>query len=400
MLDLLARLVEKSLVVMVDGASGARYRLLDTVAAYCLERLHEAGDAERTRRRHAHRYVELAEQAEAHLRGHGQRQWLARLDVETANLRLALEWAVHHDAARALRLVNAMGWYWFLRGRYREGHRSLTRALAAHGATPPATRATALAWLSGIAFLQRRGDPVEASRTALELYACLAEPAARAHAQWLLGFVMMGSGELSAGERLVDEALASFRRLGDRWGLAAALSVRAWQVLCRGELANARRDAEESGALFGELGDRWGQVRTADLLGVLAEIVGDHDQAARLHRDALRMAEELQLWPVVTTQLSRLGRLAVLAADYPAADEFHQRAWRLAREQSYEAGAVFAELGLGLAARRKGRLDLAETHLRSVLDWNRRAGYEPGVALAFGVAVVLEKNRADMPDQR
>jgi tetratricopeptide (TPR) repeat protein len=136
-------------------------------------------------------------------------------------------------------------------------------------------------------------------------------------------------------------------------------------------------------------------VRTADLLGVLAEIAGDHQQAARLHRDGLRMAQELQLWPVITTQLCRLGRLSSLAADYPTAEEFHQQAWRLAREHCYEPGAAFASLGLGLGARRQGRLDHAEAHLRSALEWNLRTGYEPGTALTLAELGFAAEQRGD-----
>ncbi|MDC7336351.1 hypothetical protein PQR15_07345 [Streptomyces lydicus] len=124
-LDLLARLVDRSLVTVARTAHGPRYRLLETVAAYCLERLAEAGELPAVRRRHHRYYTELAEQAEPLLYGADQRQWLERLDAEAANLRTALDGSIREGAAdRALRLVNALAWYWFLRGRLAEAGRS------------------------------------------------------------------------------------------------------------------------------------------------------------------------------------------------------------------------------------------------------------------------------------
>ncbi|MER8226335.1 BTAD domain-containing putative transcriptional regulator, partial [Streptomyces sp. NPDC094143] len=137
-LDLLARLVDCSLVVMSDGVDGPRYRLLESVTAYCLEQLRASGELEALRLRHRAYYTAFAERARPHLRGHGQREWLRRLDSETANLRTALESAVHSgDGERALRLVNALAWYWHLRGRNREAERALTAALALVPRTPP-----------------------------------------------------------------------------------------------------------------------------------------------------------------------------------------------------------------------------------------------------------------------
>lgn len=195
---------------------------------------------------------------------------------------------------------------------------------------------------------------MEHGRAALELYAGLKDPAGLAHAQWLVGLVLADGGERSSGPQLVADALASFRRLGDRWGVAAALSVRAWEQLRRGELPDARRDGEESRSLFIEVGDRWGQVRCTDLLGVLAEIEGNYEHATALHTDGLRLAEELALWPVVTQQLGRLGRLAVL-----------------------------------------GQLETAETKLVEVLGAHRVAGFHPGIAFVAAELGFVAELRGD-----
>lgn len=398
--DLLARLVDRSLVTVVTDRDARRYRLLESVAAYCLERLDEAHETASVRRRHAEYYVSLAEREEPRLRGPGQHEALRRLDAEAANLRAALDTTVRQEAAPlALRLVNSLAWYWFLRGRHQEARRSLTAALGtAEGDSAAAgrARARAMTWLAGVAFTDYQDDPVARRKAVLAAYDGLDDPAGLAFAQWLLAFTMLGSGDIAVGAELVAGALAGFRQLGDRWGIAAALLTRAEQALVRGDLATVRSDGEQSRALFGQLGDRWGQVHPTHLLGTLAEIDGDYEQAARLHRSALRIAEELELWPSVSTQLASLGRLSLLAGDFAEATGYHERALRVAEDQSYGSGAAFAKTGLALGARRQGRLELAEAYLLELLDWNRRTEYLPGAALVLAELGFTAELRGDV----
>ncbi|MFI8368281.1 hypothetical protein [Streptomyces sp. NPDC085466] len=133
-LDLLARLVDRSLVIAADGKDGPRYRLLESVAAYRVERMAEAGETESVHGRHLSYYTRLAETAEPELRGPAQREWLARLDAESPKLRAALDRAARRgEAEHALRLVDALAWYWVLRGRLGEAVRSTATALATAG---------------------------------------------------------------------------------------------------------------------------------------------------------------------------------------------------------------------------------------------------------------------------
>jgi tetratricopeptide (TPR) repeat protein len=372
---------------MTETADGPRYRLLESVAAYCHERLDEAGETEWVRERHRRYYTELAERAEPHLRGKQQRQWLQRLDAETANLRTALQ-----DAGRAgdtevgLRLVNAMGWYWFLRGRFGEARRSLDLVLDLGNPD-----STAEAWLAGFALLIRDTDqPV-----AVRLPGDIGDLAVRARIEWLVGFAQTGFGGLSDGEDRAEQSLSAFAAAGDRWGIAATLGMRAGLALGRADFQAARQLARESLTLFQELGEGWGQLKARQILAVLAEIGGDYEDAAHLRRDGLRSAEELGLWTEAAYELAGLGRIALLTGDYPAAEDLHTRSMRLAAEQSHQRGVQFAEVGLGLGARRQGRLDIAETHLRNWLDWCRRWDGGPGVALILAELGFIAEQRGD-----
>src|ERR1700722_7378530 len=160
----LSRLVERSLVRVAAGPDrpasqgqpyGQRNRLLESVAAYGMQRLRQAGEYAQGRRRHRQFYADLAERAASRLRGYDQRSWLWCLDTETANLRTALDAATHDgDASAALRMANALAWYWLLSGRLAEARRTLDEALALSGGSA-AARATASAWRSGFTALTR-----------------------------------------------------------------------------------------------------------------------------------------------------------------------------------------------------------------------------------------------------
>ncbi|MGC7097400.1 BTAD domain-containing putative transcriptional regulator [Amycolatopsis lurida] len=375
-LDLLARLVDRSLVVVAHTTDGPRYRLLESVSAYC-ERQLDPGERDQLRHAHAMYYTSLAEEAAPHLCGPDQQRWLRRLDTETGNLRHALG-----DDRLAPRLTRALAWYWLLRGR-------LTEARRATAATSDAVTA---AWHAGFRLLT--GEPAD-SHAAPALRDDVDDPRERAMAGWFLGYAATRFGDLSVGEALIGAALAEFEDLGDRWGVSAALSVRAVQRHLRGDLPGSTSDAERSRRLFDETGDRWGQVQAGAVLGRLAEIAGDYPAATAWHREGVKLAEELGLWPEVSTRWSELGRIALLEGDHTRADELHERGRALAAEHGDPAGQEFAEVGLALSARRRGRFTEAETLLRPWLRWNRRFETDTGAALILAELGFSAEQRGD-----
>ena len=150
-LDLLSRLVAKSLVV-VDGELDRerRYRFLETVRQYSLERLTQAGAVERLRDRHCDFYFNEFRGARPILCGNGQLAMLRRLRIEQENVRAALEWALTSPglAEKGVELAGALFWFWTKRSQFEEGSLWLERALAA-GACACAIAASAGAAGSG-----------------------------------------------------------------------------------------------------------------------------------------------------------------------------------------------------------------------------------------------------------
>ncbi|MER7011333.1 BTAD domain-containing putative transcriptional regulator [Saccharopolyspora sp. NPDC000359] len=387
-LDLLARLVDRSLVVAAETRTGERrYRLLDSVAAYCLQRLREAEEHDALRQRRNDYYTAFAEHAETRLRGPDQRRWLELLDAEAANLRAVLD-----DAAPdvALRLVTALCWYWFLRGRLSEARQSLAAALTGSG---PA-RAEAAAWYAAIALLTgEQVDRVEAWRD-------VPDRGRRARARWFLAHAQYTIANLTASEPSIDEVVAEFAELDDQWGLAAALSDRSMHLMTRGDLAAALNAAQRSAELFRTTGDRWGLAQASYALGTIAGITGDYADAKRHHTEALLGAEGIGLWAEVAYQTAWLGRVALLEHDYPRARELHERARRLAAERGFTPAEMYAETGLALGARREGRFADAERHLHRVLEWHRMVEFEPGNTLILVELGYLAERRGDLAGAR
>jgi tetratricopeptide (TPR) repeat protein len=271
-------------------------------------------------------------------------------------LRSALDGAVADgDFELATRLAVALGWYWFLRGRFAEARRSLE--------VLPESPAVA-AWLAGFMYLQ--GD----AGAAAVRDRCLPEVDARA--EWWLAFNGSDTGDLATCLEMLEHALKNFTADGDQWGVAAVLVARAKHAHVRADLQALESDANESAAIFRSLGDRWGLLQATGWLGAHAELVGDFDEAERLHAEGLRMAEELEAWPEVAGELGWLGWTAIRRGDYAVAREYGVRGLRLATEQGHLSSKALTEIVLGFAARRTGELDEAEARLQGLVDAARR----------------------------
>ncbi|MEU3406508.1 BTAD domain-containing putative transcriptional regulator [Streptomyces sp. NPDC006670] len=394
---LLARLVDCSLVTVAhpDGAPGGgavRYRTLESVTAYARERLAAAGEDAALRQRHAEHFTDLAEHAAARLHEAGQRTWLERLDAERVNLAAALDHATGPgptEAALAVRLTEALTWYWFLRGRVAEARDALTRALAATAARPDGAGGPAAS--------------LRVRRAAFEVFAGEPDPGPAAgadappRARWLLEFARLCcTGAATGADGAALAALPQeFRGLGDRWGEAAAHGALATRAMYRGDLAGLDRHARRAAALFTELGDLWGRLQTSEHLGVLAEIRGEHARAARLYEEGVRTAQELELWTTVSFRLARQGRIALLTGDLARARRLHERARRLAVEQSHRPAEQFAVIGLALGARRDGDPDTAEALLEPWLEWNRELRVDAGAAMVLAQLGYAAEQRGD-----
>lgn len=256
-LDLLAQLVDRSLVVVDTSHSVARYRLLEIVRQFAFERLTESSEEPAISARHAAYFLALAEEAEPHLNTKTQRDWLQRLDNEQPNFRASFSTLRRvGDHLAMQRLAGALWWFWYLRGRYHEGQELLLSVLGDLPAAPPATpepdrpaRAVRAKALLGACVLTWRSGDYPFARSlgeqALTLYRDLDDPRGIA---WTLVFLSHVCGPLHdevAGPAYIVEALHLFRASGDDVGLARTLNA-------LGETARQTGDYDRAEALFSE----------------------------------------------------------------------------------------------------------------------------------------------------
>ena len=224
-LDLLTSLVDKSLVVVDDGATSARYRLLETVRQYSHDRLIEAGEQVVVRARHRDCYLQLAEHIAPRVEAAGQRDWLDALDREAANLAAAGDHAADTDGELALRLCVALTVWWKLRGSFTLADTAYRRALEAASREPSRLRARVL-WARGylLAYAGRLDEAMASAVEALEFAERLDDPSTAARALDVIGTVRMlpdPVGVRPGLERARELALAS----GDEWCFVDATQV-------------------------------------------------------------------------------------------------------------------------------------------------------------------------------
>lgn len=297
MLEGLGALVDKSLLQPVaSGHSEPRYRILDTLREYGLERLATAGTIEQIQERHAAFFVALAERAEGGLATPEQAIWLERLERDHDNLRTVLSWAAERgDTERSLRLAAALTRFWLMRGYFREAREWLEAALSGDSAASGLARAKALRGAAHLLWFQ--GDYEGATAFAdesLTLAKGSGDTYGVAFSLGTLGLLAYFRGDLERAVALLNEGLRLARDLSDTWLMALVLNNLARATIRQGQAEQAMVLLEESLHLAQGLGDGWliSLVRTS--LGVTALQLGHGVQAAVHLKESLVMARHLR----------------------------------------------------------------------------------------------------------
>ncbi|HEX6134445.1 MAG TPA: BTAD domain-containing putative transcriptional regulator [Longimicrobiales bacterium] len=297
-LDLLASLVDKSLVIVVERDGEARYRMLDTVDQYATELLEEAGDAYANQLRHAEHYVRIVDLYGPQVHSAARPRVLPILDAELDNLRAALDWTRDTAGRAALhhRLGSQLWWYWLHRILWDEGLYRLSAAIAREDDVEPALLADTLygagflAWVSGV-FLQSR---VWLERC-VALRRDLDDPGSLGQAMCALAQTLVDLGERSEALELVREGIDRVRAGCSQWDTAIALtSAYGYVHHAIGDRAEAERAYQEADTLWSDPADEWGRSLARNSLAVLAWRRGDVEQARSYSRDSLELLRSVR----------------------------------------------------------------------------------------------------------
>ncbi|WP_090766740.1 BTAD domain-containing putative transcriptional regulator [Nonomuraea maritima] len=411
--DVLTALIDKSLLL----ADGPRYRLLNTIREYAAYRLDEAGESERTRRAHLAYVTELAEQAEPHLRRAEQLEWLSTLQAEHDNIGTALRGAIAEGwAEEAMRLVAAVGWYWFLTGHRAEGTELSIAAALMAGDVPDELRAMAYTivtvfvtsgpgrdqfqaqeWIRGAHRYARRGgyrhpmigfvEPLERMLREPTDFLSAFEPLIADDDPWVRAQATLSRGRLRltiGGDETdvdadIENALAEFRTLGDRWGVSLALTFLGDRLAARGEFARACEQCEDAATALTEVGS------TEDVVGLRARqaqlywLAGDARSSEAAMAEARRCAGGMT-WPETRADLAL--HEAQLARWRGEPDRAHQLL-----DTVREPGAAFRARAENLYAYLTDDLDKARAHRSEALSAAVELMYPPLIAeVLVGVA--------------
>lgn len=356
--ELLTALVETSLVQHLAQAPVSRYRMLEPIRQHALFLLgNEESQDRRTRTRHAQYFFDLALEAEPHLFGIGQMEWLSRLDNDIDNLRGAQAWLAVNNPSRLLDFSAAMAGYWFHRAMFNEGKAALEAALAGAADSDPRRIDT----LIGMAQI------------------------------YFVGADYQRSAESAA------EALEQAQVLGDepRALIAAACLGRAWLMMGRVRDASQLLEQARSGAKRLAMA-RW-EADASHFLGIVARQAGDHRLAQELHRAARAGFEEAG--DVVSVGYA-IGALAVDAwqlGQMALARQLSSESRRRAEKFGEVRGAAEGKSVLALFELEDGNLegayDLAVRSLRELRDIGARRGVAANLVLLARVKTAHGSSR-------
>ncbi|MEU6742307.1 AfsR/SARP family transcriptional regulator [Streptosporangium sandarakinum] len=400
-LDVLARLVDKSLVVADEHGAAVRYRMLETVRAYAAERLAESGEETRVRLAHAVFFTELAEASDPALRDHRQVAALAGLAAEHDNLSAALRWAVEESRTTlALRLTGALGWYWWLRGHRAEGARRAREAVGLPaGDEDPRLLALARAAYGYNAL--SAGVTLDAARAALDEVVRLAReelPRPWHPSVALAGTVAALFGGGPVGEPDFGEMFAH----PDPWVTHCAHLMRGVAHLSAGRVAEAGTDLRAALDGFERTGDRWGVGNALAGLAELDLLHGDSARALGRVRESIRRMEEIGAVDEVTFMRGRLAVGLHLEGERAAAEEAMEKSLMRALESGDRMTAVPLLVARGDFARRDGDLERARRHYAEAAGLlDRETVTPPQLYAVLDTALgLLAEQEGDLPRTR
>jgi tetratricopeptide (TPR) repeat protein len=406
-LDLVTRLVDKSLVTFENMNGSARYDMLETIRQYAREKLVQAGEIEFLRRKHLEYFAGFTEKIALKLWRSKQVYWMDRLEQEHDNLRTALEWSLCGECGSDLllpgmRIASAVSLFWLVRGHWNEAwiwmRRLLDSPIAMDLHDPVKTR---LLYAAGF-IVKSLGDILKSR----ELFELAAQEARAQQDQSGHAYALLGLGEVAINEHALEEAekyielsMVIFRSLDDPVGMLLALADKGTIAadnqgydkareyfnenlkICRdlghqlgvagtllalghietyfGDKDKGRKLVEESLSIYRVSKDKSGIAGALSAIG-LSELYAENMESSREHYEqALRISRELRSGPSIGTALIALGEIARSQSDYPAARDFYEEALHL-NENLGQMGIVnIVAHNLGYVAKQQGDLDKA-----------------------------------------
>ena len=388
-LDQLTLLVDKSLVVADESSGRTRYRLLETVRQYALEKLGESGEADAVRSRHCDHYTSIAALLDAPARSDYE-QRLEQAEIEMDNLRNALGWDLENrDAERALALASSLQPVWLTRGRILEGLAwfHVIPAESDDVAVAPAVRARALAD-EAVLNLYVGDERLERARRAVEIARSLNDPALLARTLSACGFIAGAQYHAEAATAYHLEAIDLARALDDRWRLSQILAWQANTGLTTGDLIAAGRAGEEGRDIADAIGDRANSRQSRLGISWALLVQGKLAEAISEFRTLTAECEECHDDVFKTTALMGLGVSLAYQGDLDAS--------AATAAAALQGAADLGEYFIGMAHAQSAQSSLAAGDITAAHDAAEAAWQEMRVTWPEGAVAQRAFNSVDI----
>ena len=326
-LDLVTSLVEKSLVMVDESDSGARYRMLETLRDYAREGLTKRGELAATAVRHCDHFLLMAKAARQQLQGPEQAEWTRRVEAELGNLRAAITLALDGgvDPILAVKFEVALMGFRILRGYATEGRKYV--------------------------------------RIALALPAVQESDVARAHALYVGAALASEQSDYAEAGQMLEACLTLRRGIGNPFDIALTLSTLANLRLNEGDAENARTCEEEALGIFRQIGYRTGEAIGLSHLGEICVYVADDEHAREYFEQCLPIVQAIKDLELESDCERMLGEIALEAGDLPAARARFARSLDICRQSENKRGEAMAFRWIGRADIGGGDGDAARAKL-------------------------------------
>ena len=395
--DVLARLVDKSLVVADDCAEGYRYRLLESMRQYARERLVEAGEATALLAQHHAYYLGLARALDPEA-GNGEPvRHPDSLEEDHDNLRAALAWSLREAPEQALKLALYVWPMWMAGSHFQEGSRWLKAALAAAPA-PTEVRAEALRALGGLEVrLGRTAKVARLGAERVEIFRALGDRRAVAHALDEVGVYEYMAGRFDLADELYSQSRALAEELGDRSVAAAVLHSCGILALTRSDFAGARELLLDSLTRLREIPDDdsepFFRVHT---VGLFVATGGPAGNPRLYFEETMQFFRRVDARRAIGYVLAALGDVArAQGLNTPARERFDESLAHF-RDARDPMGTAFTLNRLGNLAGALGEHELGREWLEEALQLRREMGDRRGAGLTLGNLGVLLAHAGDV----
>lgn len=353
--NLLASLVDKSLVRQIEIETESRFAMLVTIREFAAEQRELSGEARAIRQAYVEYYLKLAETTAPRLYGPEQKARLDSLETEHDNLRAALRLALDGVGPEtSLRLAHALWRFWILRGYFSEGYQWLDRALTI-------------------------GDK-ENQAIKVDI---------RAGVHRAAGVLAMYSADFGRAGTLLEESLSLFRQIEDKQGQASVLSSLAQLSMRAGNFDTAQTMREESLAIARQLNDQWAIAHNLAYLGLLMWVKGEYAAARPISEQGLALYRAIGDPQSIAQVIQCLGWVALSLDDITLAERYFTEGLQLSRGLQDPVDAGRALYGLGAVATAQGRFAEALTHLGEALTIMLELGDKYHLGACLGILTWL-----------